>query len=245
MDTVDLIERFEFGFLDKFLDGQISSVLLSFSDPYAEYCFLFKEFQTLFQVSGQVAFSTWSYGDVFESITAWSNRKGVNDDVVIDENSGSIDVVIPGGVVLAVGQGEDSELTVWVSFLEGDKLVGSENNGVVEFGWAAGVGAGDESVEVENSFGKVALDLNLVIEEDQWDDMLEIIGDGPVGKSLKETLDCSDSHQIRFIEELTAHGSWNIKQYNNCLFRLPCNDWFEIVLVDFDLSVFSSHCTAH
>lgn len=245
MDTVNLIKRFEFSLFDEFFNCQISSVFFGLSDPDTEDSFLFEQFQTFFQVSGQVAFSTWSYGDVFESITAWSNRKGVNYDVVINEDPRSIDVVIPWGIVLAVGQGENSELTVGVSFLESDKLVSSENDGVVEFGWAAGVGAGDESVEVENGLGKVALDLNLVIEEDQWNHMLEIVGNGPVSKGLEETLDRTDPDQIRLIEELTAHGAWNVKQHNNGLFRLPCDDWFEIVLVDFDLCILSSDRTAH
>ena len=64
---------------------------------------------------------------------------------------------------------------------------------------------GYQSVEVIDGFSEAAVVVDDIIEEEQRDDVLEVVGDCAVGKGLEERFDSPDSLQVGLVEEPTAH----------------------------------------
>ncbi len=84
MNTTDFIEWSQLCIQNSLLYGKIWFNLLNASDSDTENCLLFEKFQTFLKVFGQIAFTSWSQSDIFESIASGSNSKGVNDDILLD-----------------------------------------------------------------------------------------------------------------------------------------------------------------
>ena len=147
--------------------------------------------------------------------------------------------------ILSVSQSKNSQNTVWIFLLELLQRLHSSKNSIIHQSWSSRSSFWHKSVEIVNSFSKTTLVVNNIVKEEQRNNMLEVVSNSSVSKSLKEWFDSSYSLQIWFIKESTSHGSWNIEQHCNCFLWISGNHRFEVFLIDNFLNILTTHISRH
>ena len=118
MDIVREVKRHHFSLDDSLFDWQIGQSFFRFPGPDAQYCFLFEELETFFEVAGQVAVASSSLRNYFQALTVGSHREGVDGDFVVDCELSYIFVAVFRPVILSVSQCNYSQMAVGVATFE-------------------------------------------------------------------------------------------------------------------------------